>query len=253
LLGDSSRPHDGEEQYVYVSTPREALRRHFAKWWTVYICGLLILTSDVPNFMSEAPRLRMLELGLCREYYAVHDPSVIGDNGGIPERLCKLPQIQSSVARMRGIMAMMEAIPGLLLAVPFGILADKKGRRLVIGLCLTGFLLRDTWTFATLYFYKVFPLKAVYAAPLTAVIGGGPTVISPMLLAVVAASISAESRYIKLHVSYCSRLKVQCADLLPLKNTSLLHDSSGNPSYRDFRSAAGNSAHGKLWAAFCVS
>lgn len=200
LLGEESRAHDDEEQYQYASTPREVLQRHFAKWWTVYICGLLILTSDVPGFMGEAPRLRMLELGLCREYYAVHDPSVIGDNGGIPERLCKLPQIQSSVAKMRGIMAMMEAIPGLVLAVPFGILADKKGRRLVMGLCLLGFLLRDIWTFATLYFYRVFPLRAVYAAPLTAIIGGGPTVISPMLLAVVAASIPADSRYAQVTV-----------------------------------------------------
>ena len=34
---------------------------------------------------------------------------------------------------------------GILVAVPFGIMADSKGRRLVIAICAIGFTLSDAW------------------------------------------------------------------------------------------------------------
>ncbi len=145
--------------------------------------------------MSEGPKLRMLELAVCRDFYAAHDPSVIDNNGNVAEQRCKIPEIQSALAKLRGIMAKMEAIPGLLLAVPYGMLADKWGRTLVLGLALSGFVLKDGWTFTVLYFYRIFPLKAVYAAALLVAVGGGPTVAGPMFLAIVAAFVPPESSY----------------------------------------------------------
>ncbi|KAF4452139.1 hypothetical protein F53441_4977 [Fusarium austroafricanum] len=169
-------------------------QRHFARWSTLYVCGLFILLVDVPNFMSEVPKLRMLELGLCRDYYAATDPSVIDRDGSVPERLCKVREIQSALAKMRGILGMIEGIPGLILAIPYGILADSKGRRLVTGLSLLGFVLRDLWAFVVLYFYQLFPVRAVYAAPAFLVLGGGSTVISPMIMAIIAAAVPEVSR-----------------------------------------------------------
>lgn len=112
----------------------------------------------------------------------------------IPESLCKLPPIQSTVAKLRGILALLEAVPGLLLAVPFGILADKKGRRFVLNICMVGILLLEIWTFNSLYFSDLFPLRSVYVAPLMLVFGGGSIVFSSMLLAVIAASVPQQSR-----------------------------------------------------------
>lgn len=89
---------------------------------------------------------------------------------------------------------MLGGLPGLVLAVPYGMLADHRGRRLVAGLCLIGFILRDVCYFVILYWYKSFPQRAVYAAPLFTILGGGSTVISPMIMAIVAASVSEESR-----------------------------------------------------------
>ncbi|WZH49536.1 major facilitator superfamily domain-containing protein [Fusarium acuminatum] len=173
---------------------RSELQRHFARWSALYVCGLFILLVDVPNFMSEVPKLRMLELGLCRDYYAANDPSVIDRDGSVPEHLCKVREIQSALAKMRGILGMIEGIPGLILAIPYGVLADRKGRRLVTGLSLLGFVLRDLWAFAVLYFHKVFPVRAVYAAPAFLVLGGGSTVISPMIMAIIAAAVPEASR-----------------------------------------------------------
>jgi hypothetical protein len=171
---------------------------HFARWSTLYVCGLFILLVDVPNFMSEVPKLRMLELSLCRDYYAVIDPSVIGRDGSVPEHLCKVPEIQGALATMRGILGMIEGIPGLVFAIPYGLLADSKGRRLVTGLSLLGFIFRDLWAFTVLYFHKTFPVRAVYVAPAFLVVGGGSTVISPMIMAIIAAAIPEDSRCVKI-------------------------------------------------------
>lgn len=171
-----------------------AIKRHVQQWQGVYSCGTFIVVLNMPLCMGEAARLRMFEMSLCRDYYAIHDPSRIEYDGHVAEQLCKLQPIQSSLARMRGFINMLEAIPGLVLALPYGILADKKGKRLVAGLCLLGFLLKDCWTFVSLFFYKTLPTRAIYAAPLMAAIGGGSVVMTSILLAIIAESAAAERR-----------------------------------------------------------
>lgn len=89
---------------------------------------------------------------------------------------------------------MLGGLPGLVLAVPYGMLADHHGRRLVAGLCVVGFILRDMWYFVVLYFYQTFPRHAAYAAPILTILGGGTTVMNPMIMAIVAASVSEDSR-----------------------------------------------------------
>lgn len=166
-----------------------AFRRHVQQWRTFYSCLLLLFLVDAPMFMSEGPRIRMLEMGLCREYYETRDPGVIGPGGSVPERLCKLRDIQSPLARLRGFLGLLDGVPGLLFAVPYGILADARGRKLVAGACLLGLILRDAWTFVVLYFHDTFPLRAIYAAPTFVILGGGTTLFGPMIMAIVAAAV----------------------------------------------------------------
>ena len=61
------------------------MRQHFAKWATIYCLLLLVFSVDTPNYMTEAPKLRMLELSVCRRYYWQHDPSVVEPGGGIAD------------------------------------------------------------------------------------------------------------------------------------------------------------------------
>lgn len=166
-----------------------AFRQHVQQWRTFYSCLLLLFLVDAPMFMSEGPRIRMLEMGLCREYYETRDPGVIGPDGSVPERLCKLRDIQSPLARLRGFLGLLDGVPGLLFAVPYGILADARGRKLVAGACLLGLILRDAWTFVVLYLHDTFPLRAIYAAPTFVILGGGTTLFGPMIMAIVAAAV----------------------------------------------------------------
>ncbi|KJZ74994.1 hypothetical protein HIM_05480 [Hirsutella minnesotensis 3608] len=144
--------------------------------------------------MGQVPKLRMLQLGICRNYLLKVDPSLIHDDGTLDEAACEAQNIHSSLARMRGLLGMLEGLPCIILALPYGILADKKGRRLVGALSVFGSALMDLWTFLSLYFYNVLPLKAVYAGPFMTIIGGGQAVGASMLLAMLAASVPVESR-----------------------------------------------------------
>jgi len=49
-----------------------------------------------------APRLRLLELTLYRNYYQEHNPTQIGDRGFVKKKFCKINNIQISVANLRG-------------------------------------------------------------------------------------------------------------------------------------------------------
>jgi len=71
----------------------------------------------------------LIELGICREHYLVADPSLIDNNGRIPEYLCKSPDIQQKLAHLRGSLGAIEAIVGLVLAIPYGLIVNRIGER----------------------------------------------------------------------------------------------------------------------------
>jgi hypothetical protein len=174
--------------------PISAFRQHVNNWRTFYSCLLLLFLVDAPMFMAEGPRIRMLEIGVCREYYETTDPGVVWPGGAVPEHMCKLKDVQSRLSRLRGFLGLLEGVPGLLFAVPYGILADARGRRLIAGACLLGFILRDSWTFIVLFYHELFPLRAIYAGPTFVLLGGGVTLFGPMIMAIVAVTVPEEFR-----------------------------------------------------------
>ena len=118
-----------------------------SKPW-VLLCFLiffLIAIIDVGAFLAEAPKTRVYEASICLQYYQKHDPSKIGRNGAVPEALCKEDAIQQQMAMIFGWQDMFDAIPSMLLAVPFGTLADTHGRKWVFTGSLMGLQLSSAW------------------------------------------------------------------------------------------------------------
>lgn len=74
----------------------------------------------------------------------------------------------------------------MLLAIPYGIIADRYSRRFVMTLGLVGVLLAETWVGLVLWLWKFFPVTTVFVFPVFLCIGGGGPVLSAVLLAVVA-------------------------------------------------------------------
>lgn len=114
---------------------------------TVLLCGLLNLVADLGGNMTAAPEIRILELSLCRDYYHAHDASIIGPPPWrfVDERHCKIPEVQSRLAQLRGLRAPLSVIPGLLFTVFASSLADVYGRKPLLFWSFTGIFLSYLW------------------------------------------------------------------------------------------------------------
>jgi MFS family permease len=58
---------------------------------------------------------------------------------------CGVVPVQSEVAYVIGWEAAIENIPNMLLAVPFGALADKVGRKKILLVAIFGMFMNDAW------------------------------------------------------------------------------------------------------------
>lgn len=109
-----------------------------------YAPALLFFLSELSELILVSPRIRLLEASICRSHYLAHgNPSGIinPDDGSIDESLCKLPEIQTRLAYIRGWQVFCESIPVMALAMPWGALADRVGRKRVLGINFLGCLL----------------------------------------------------------------------------------------------------------------
>ena len=141
----------------------------------VVIILAIVFAVDVAAFMVIAPVQRIWESILCRDYYQEHDPSRIGWDGNVEESLCKIPPIQKPLAKLRGWSSTVEVLPGtcapclyerycdemrlrflaaMLFKIPYGILADKIGRKPVAVMSLCGILASTIWVSCVCEFWK---------------------------------------------------------------------------------------------------
>jgi hypothetical protein len=65
---------------------------------------LLLVLVHLSAVLYTLPLNRVIELRLCQEHYGTHDPSFIQPDGSIPEKLCKIDDVQRRLAWLQGIM-----------------------------------------------------------------------------------------------------------------------------------------------------
>lgn len=78
----------------------------------IVLVGLLIVLLDFGDMLRTTPKIRLFELSICRRYYLAHDRSRIGPGGNVDESLCKVDEIQESLALVRGWLGLFEGVPG---------------------------------------------------------------------------------------------------------------------------------------------
>jgi hypothetical protein len=139
LAGTSDNARDPPPDYP----AKPDLHPHFLR--VAIICIMCIFLVEVGDFMQRAPLMRIMEDIICRRYYESALNAGIDLSLPIPEKDCKGPVVQSELAMVRGWDATFSCIPGLLLAVPYGVIADKFGRKLVLTLGLLGAVLSVVW------------------------------------------------------------------------------------------------------------
>ncbi|PYI07462.1 MFS general substrate transporter [Aspergillus sclerotiicarbonarius CBS 121057] len=158
------------------------------------ICAAFIVVVDFASSLRIAPTNQLLELSVCRSYYRSVDPSTIAPDGTVPARICKIHEIQREVAVLRGWLGLAEALPGLLLAIPYGLLAQRYGRKLVATLGLSGEIIANLWIWFACHYFPRFSGWAIVISASIRFIGGGSPVISTIVLALVSSFASPQSR-----------------------------------------------------------
>ncbi|KAF4504262.1 hypothetical protein G6O67_008435 [Ophiocordyceps sinensis] len=107
---------------------------------------------------------------------------------GIPEPSkdvrCKDRDVQSELSTLRGWELTFGLIPGLLTAIPYGIIADRYGRKVVLSLSLFGITLVQAVDIIICWFPDTFPLRLVWLGAMFTSVGGGPFVLSAMIFAI---------------------------------------------------------------------
>ncbi|OJD17208.1 hypothetical protein AJ78_02701 [Emergomyces pasteurianus Ep9510] len=153
----------------------------------------IVLAFETGGSMLAAPMTRIFESITCLRYYEGQDPTIIRENRYIPEELCKNKEIQGEVAIVKGYGELFDALSGVLLSLPYGLLADKYGRKPIFCICIPGFILNMIVTGVVLYASDTFPLRMVWLSTLAWVLGGGYAVASAMVWTMMA-DVTAESQ-----------------------------------------------------------
>ncbi|KEY71913.1 hypothetical protein S7711_09116 [Stachybotrys chartarum IBT 7711] len=118
------QPHPRPESSTDSANLREELlcegdsgRHDFALppyLYTVVLLFILVLVTGFGSSLLNTPEVRLLEMALCRDFYRVHDPSVIGAPplSYVDEERCKVDSVQVELAYVVATRSLLSAIPG---------------------------------------------------------------------------------------------------------------------------------------------
>lgn len=74
---------------------------------------LLLGLVNMASALYTLPLNRVIEMRLCEEHYARTKPSVLSPEGSVPEKLCKIDEVQKQLAWLQGIMETTLVICGM--------------------------------------------------------------------------------------------------------------------------------------------
>jgi len=174
LLGAFPRP-DEDASSIPLTSPR------------YYVLGLvlsIVFVTDLANSVSKAPLTRVFESIICQNHFAIVDPSKINNNGFVEERHCKVGPVQEELALLRGWQDFFDYVPGLFLAIPFGILADTYGRKWLSVLNAASIWLRMGWICFVCAFPHALPIRLIWLQSVLGVLGGGSLVTSALFMVI---------------------------------------------------------------------
>ncbi|KAJ5129927.1 Major facilitator superfamily domain general substrate transporter [Penicillium bovifimosum] len=179
---DSSDPNGAGQTHRHVpkpsigSRPEANVSADAISFRLKVILFSMILAVEVGFAFLDGPMVRIMESIACRQYFAVIDPTQIGADGQVPEAMCKIGEVQAELAAVKGYHMFFDGTLSALLAIPYGLLADRHGRKSTLALSLPGFGLNALLTLVILWFSDFFPLRALWFTALTWLLGGGPVV-----------------------------------------------------------------------------
>ncbi|KAM5461175.1 hypothetical protein MferCBS49748_007311 [Microsporum ferrugineum] len=156
-------------------------------WKVPVLCYTFALLMDMADVMRMTPKMQLFETIICHQYYPKH-----GLNGTIPGILsdpCKSSEVQRELTAIKARLKIIENmvcafIPfslivlwSLILAIPFGDLANKKGRIFVLALGLVDQMLSEIWIMVISSAGGSIPYSSIYISSILKSVDGGVMVV----------------------------------------------------------------------------
>ncbi|KAK4145118.1 general substrate transporter [Dichotomopilus funicola] len=174
------------------SPPKYGFRRFLARFQAtqprtiVILLAVLMFCVATSGMLILIPLFRLLEDAVCHVHYGVPRGEPID------ERRCKGDDVQQELAFLGGVAAMVNSFVGLVAAVPYGVLADRIGRKPSFVIAYLGMMMAFAWTPLILAFGDPSLVRLCVFGSLFFLFGGGVPVALNTLHAI-ASDISSES------------------------------------------------------------
>ncbi|KAJ5108505.1 MFS general substrate transporter [Penicillium angulare] len=176
-------PHDENQPLLGSSEARPTPSSKSQKFHVMFAAITLILAVDFGFYLTTAPQTKVFESIVCQNYISGLPKHEIT----IPtEDICKSGPVQSELALVNGWKDTSDVLPGIILSVPYGVLADRWGRKPVLLLGMLGVLLGEFWVRFVCLYSNVLPLRLVWLSGVWRIIGGGDITLSSTALVMIA-------------------------------------------------------------------
>lgn len=139
---------------------------------TIWPLISLLILVHLASVLYSLPLNRVIELRLCQQHYEHNDPSSIQPDGSIPEKLCKIDNVQRQLAWLQGSMETALVVCDFVVTIPFSFIAERWGVRFVLWCNLVPRIFMSAWALVVGQYTHLLPTKAILAGPFLAVLGG---------------------------------------------------------------------------------
>ncbi|KAL8377926.1 hypothetical protein RB595_008555 [Gaeumannomyces hyphopodioides] len=169
-------PHGG-------ATHAQSWRRH--RWYqvrspraVVATVALMLSVMLLGAMVLLIPLARLVEDDLCRRHYGTEAP--------VPEEKCKVDEVQMRLAWLGGCAGVVNAITELVVSFPWGLLADRFGRKPILRASFAGIIMSICWSCFVISRPDLMPVELTLLGSLFAVFGGGPGTAVTVIHAIIA-------------------------------------------------------------------
>jgi len=142
------------------------------RFHTLLAMCILIFFVEACVILQTAPQTQILEDAICDKYYSEKDPL----QSTTRLSRCKVEPVQEELSLIKGWQYSLDQLPGFIMALPYGALSEKWGRRSILILSLLGYLASVLWIQFVCWKSDFFPLRLTWLSSLAQFVGGGGVV-----------------------------------------------------------------------------
>ncbi|KJK81302.1 hypothetical protein H634G_03321 [Metarhizium anisopliae BRIP 53293] len=154
------------------------------------MCVLFAFIVEVSVFIMQPPLQQVMEDRICGEIYPDHPVGIMSKT----DDRCKDNRVQTELAMLRSWEISAEMFVPFFVQTPYGIIADKYGRRPVLFLALFGAVIQTAWILLVLGMPNSFPVWSMLYGNIAYLIGGGGQMAAAMVWTLLADAIPVAKR-----------------------------------------------------------